>query len=73
MEVPLYTGTPQFTQQFCFWKMHKLMRFSTNSRMGFMEDFYSITCGCDILWLFNPFVPITEPIHSHATSQSLKA
>jgi hypothetical protein len=74
MELPLYTGIPQFTHQFCSWKMQKLMRDLPQIQESVLwKTSSSITCECDILWLFNAFVPRTEPICSHATSQSLKA
>lgn len=71
MEVPLYTGISQFTQQFRSWKMQKLMRdFQQIQEWVLWKTSSSVTCECNILWLFNPSAPITEPVHSHATSHS---
>jgi hypothetical protein len=54
--------------------MHKLMRdFQQIKEWVLWKTASSITCECDILLLFNSFVPIIEPICSHASSQSLKA
>jgi hypothetical protein len=39
MDIPLYTGIPQFIQQFCSWKMQTLMRFKNGcyGRLTVME------------------------------------